>query len=128
MNFVEYIKTIPDYIGSDGRTETEIIKAEKALGISFAKDYREYLSEIGLACFDGHELTGLSKLSREDVVSVTMEQQELLGDFVSRWYVIEEANIDGIVIWQDSDGIVYQTVPNIKSKKIASSLLEYIGR
>lgn len=128
MNFVEYIKAIPDYIGSDGRTEAEIIKAEKALGILFAKDYREYLSEIGLACFDGHELTGLSKSSREDVVSVTMEQREQLGDLASRWYVVEEANIDGIVIWQDSDGTVFQTAPNIKSKKIANSIIEYLER
>lgn len=127
MNFVEYIKTMPDYIGSDGRTEAEIIKAEKALGISFAKEYREYLSEIGLACFDGHELTGLTKSTRLNVVSVTMEQREQLGDFASRWYVVEEANIDGIVIWQDSDSTVYETTPNSKPKKIAKSLAEYIS-
>lgn len=48
---------MPDYVGSNGRTEEEIAKAEKKIGITFAKDYREYLKEIGLACFDGHELT-----------------------------------------------------------------------
>ena len=41
-------------------------------------------------------------------------------------YVIELLNIDGIVIWQSSDGEVYQTYPNSNPEKIANSLSEYI--
>lgn len=126
-NIIEVLKSMPDYIGSDGRTEEEIDKAEKVLGISFAKDYREYLKEIGLACFDGHELTGLTKTDRLNVVSVTKEQREQIGKVASSWYVIEEAGIDGIIIWQGSDGTVYETAPNSKSKMIAKSLAEYIA-
>lgn len=126
VNIVDVLKGMPDYIGANGRSEEEILHAEKALGISFAEDYREYLAKIGLACFDGHELTGLTNTARLDVVSLTKEKREQFGDFVSSRYVVEETNIYGIVIWQDSTGTVYETAPNSKAKKIANSLSEYI--
>ena len=127
-SIVDVLKAKPEYIGANGRSDEEISRAENALGLSFAKDYRKYLSAIGLACFDGHELTGLTKTARLDVVSVTMEKRERFGDFVTSLYVVEEANIDGIVIWQGCDGTVYEATPNSKVKKIASSLSEYIQR
>ena len=123
---VAVLKNMPDYIGSNGRTNEEIELAEKTLKCTFAKDYREYLSEIGLACFDGHELTGLTKTERLNVVAVTKEQRKLLGEIALAWYVIEEANIDGIVIWQDADGTIYETAPNMEAKEIANSLAEYL--
>lgn len=39
------------------------------------------------------------------------------------WYVIEETGIDGIVIWQDAEGNVYQN-----QEKICSSLAEYVEK
>ena len=126
MKFYEAIKLMPDYIGSNGRSEEEIEQAEMALRVSFAKEYRKYLEEIGLACFDGHELTGLTNIARLNVIDVTKEYREQLGDNDSSWYVIEEVGMDGIVIWQSSDGIVYGTAPNSKAIKIADSLFEYI--
>ena len=126
MKFTEAIKLMPDYIGSNGRSEEEIEQAEIDLGVSFAKDYREYLEEIGLACFDSHEFTGLTNTTRLSVVDVTKEYREQLGDKVSSWYVIEEVGLDGIIVWQSSDGIVYRTTPNSKPIKIADSLFEYI--
>ncbi len=127
MKFVEAIKIAPGYIGSNGRTEEEVCEAERELGISFAEDYRAYLKEIGLACFDGHELTGLTKTARLNVVSVTKKQQ-YFDKVASSWYVIEEVGIDGIIIWQNSKGTVYATIPNSKAKKIANSLSEYISK
>ena len=127
MKFSEVIKLMPDYIGSNGRSEEEIKDAEIALGVSFANDYREYLEEIGLACFDGHELTGLTKTARLNVIDVTKEYREALGNMVSSWYVVEEVGLDGIIIWQSSDGVVYATMSNSKSLKIAESLVEYIS-
>ncbi len=126
MTFVDMIRSLPDYIGSNGRTEEDIKEAEKVLGVSFASDYREYLREIGLACFDGHELTGLTKTAHVDVVSVTKMQRENIGDIVIGWYVVEEAGIDGIVFWQNEKGEIYQTIPNGKTQKAYNSLVEYI--
>ena len=37
-DIIETMKTIPDYIGSNGRTDTEIADAENALGTVFAPD------------------------------------------------------------------------------------------
>ena len=127
MKFTDAIKFMPDYIGSNGRSEEEIEQAEKVLGISFAKDYRDYLEEIGLACFDGHELTGLTKTARLNVIDVTKEYREELGNMVSSWYVVEEVGLDGIIIWQSSDGVVYATMSNSKSVKLAESLIEYVS-
>ncbi len=127
MTFVDKIKSFPDYIGATGKSEQEITEAEKALGLSFAADYREYLAKVGLACFSGHELTGLTKTARLNVVTVTKEQRNYCGEIAAYWYVVEEANIDGIVIWQGSDGTVYQTMPSSKCKPIAKSLLEYVS-
>lgn len=126
-NIICVLKNMPDYIGSNGRSVEEIDQAEKALEVTFAKDYRKYLEEIGLACFDGHELTGLTKTARLDVASVTQEQREQTDGIDPSWYVVEEAGIDGIVIWQSADGSIYATAPNTTAKKIASSLSEYIS-
>jgi len=117
---------MPDYIGSNGKTEEGSAKAENALGVSFSEDYRTYLKEIGLACYDGHELTGLTKSDRLDVVSVTKEQRERIGEDASSWYVIEETGIDGIVIWQAPTGEVFQTDSVAVYHKLCSSLSEFI--
>lgn len=127
INIVDTLKDIPGYIGSNGRTEEEISEAERKLGIPFAKDYRVYLKEIGLACFDGHEFTGLTKTARLNVVSVTKEQRQYFDKAALLWYVIEEVGIDGIIIWQSSNGTVYAIAPNSGAKKIANSLSEYIS-
>lgn len=126
-DIIKTLKNAPDFIGGSGRTEAEIENAQKALGINFAPDYKTYLKEIGLACFDGHELTGICEDPRLNVVDVTISNQED-NPKTSSCYVIEEANIDGIVIWQDSSGLVYLTEPNVKVKKIAKSLSEYIEK
>ena len=123
---IEVIKSFPDFIGANGKSEEEISKAELALGVSFAPDYREYLKEIGLACFNGHEMTGITNIARVDVEKVTKEQREQNTAVPSDWYVIEEANIDGIVIWQSTTGEVYQTLPDHSGVKIADNLRGYI--
>lgn len=126
-SIVDTLKAMPDYIGSDGRSRDEIERAEEMLGTCFARDYRSYLEEIGLACFDGHELTGLTETARLDVVSVTRALRQRTAGIDETWYVVEDAGIDGIVLWQDPAGKIYQTVPGAKTEKIADSLAEYIG-
>lgn len=127
-NIIDVLRSMPDFIGSNGRNKEEIELAETMLEVAFARDYRNYLEKIGLACFDGHELTGLTKTERLNVVTVTMEQRERFGKIASTWYVIEEANIYGIVIWQDTEGFIYEAASNAKVKKVADSLSEYFTR
>ena len=112
-DIIKTLKNTPDFIGGTGRTDTEIESAQEKLGLKFADDYKTYLRKIGLACFDGHELTGICEDPRLNVVDVTINNQED-NPKKSSCYVIEEANIDGIVIWQDASGLIYMTEPNVK--------------
>lgn len=125
---IMFLKSLPDYIGGSGRSEEEIASSEQALGLIFAEDYRQYLSKIGLACFDGRELTGISKSPRIDVVAVTNKMREMNDTVPADFYVIEETGVDGIVIWQATSGEVYQTMPNKQPQKICESLVDYITR
>ena len=102
-----------------------IKEAELILNIRFASDYRMIIKEYGAVTFSGHELTGICNSKRLNVVDVTKEERKY-NKVPEDWYVIEQANIDDIVIWQDTNGVVYQTMPNKKPIKLCNSLLEYI--
>lgn len=106
-------------------SEEEIYNAEEILSLKFAKEYKDYLSEFAYAVFDEHELTGICKISRLNVVDVTLEERNY-NNVPNDWYVIEQANIDGIVIWQSETGEIYQTAPNSEPIKLCDSLSEYI--
>lgn len=122
---VDVIKNAPDFIGGAGVSEDEIRVAELALNIKFSNEYKIYLKEIGLASYDMHELTGICKQDRLDVIKVTKNARKNFPDLSDK-YVVEETGIDGIVIWQDSSGAIYQAIPNLPIEKIANSLADYI--
>jgi hypothetical protein len=122
----EAMKRSPNFYAEEGASLLRIEEAEKALKLKFAPDFKECLHEFGAVSIDGHELTGISADKNLDVVEVTGKNRERLN-LKKGLYVIEEAHIDGIVIWQDSDGIIYETAPNLDAKKIANSLAEYLG-
>ena len=107
-------------------TNEQIANAEETLGLSFAKEYKEYLLEFGCASIYGHEFTGICKAARLDVVSVTTEQKNCFDGIPDDWYVIEETNIDGVVIWQNSGGKIYASAPKKLAEEIASSLADYL--
>jgi len=104
----------------------QIKEAENALGLKFAKEYKEYLSDFGCASIYGHEFTGICKAARLDVANVTIEQKSYDAGIPDDWYVIEETNIDGIVIWQNSKGVIYSKAPNSEPERIAKSFSDYI--
>jgi len=108
-------------------TKEQIKRSEDELGLTFAKEYLEYLSEFGCASFYGHEFTGISKSARLDVVQVTNELKNINKDIPCDWYVIEEINVDGIAVWQNSKGAVYSMAPNCTVQKIANSFFDYIN-
>ena len=117
---------MPDYVGANGVDEKTIKNAEKVLGLKFSKEYREYLSDIGLASFDDREFTGICEQNYLNVVYATNRKRKLYFNVPKDIYVVEELNIDGIVIWQSSDGSIYQTVYDSKPEKIYDSLYDYI--
>ena len=105
--------------------ESDINLAEEALCLSFAPEYRDYLKELGFASYIGHELTGICKSARLNVVNVTMEAREIY-DIDSDMYVVEDTGYEGILILQDQKGTVYQISPHSSPKRIAESLTDYI--
>lgn len=122
---IEIIKHKPNFYAEKGVSLIQIEQAEKTLGLKFALDFKECLHEFGAVSFGSHELTGFSTDPNLDVVKVTQRYWSKSNE-ESNLYVIEEAHIDGIVIWQDADGTIYETTPKSEAKKIASSLAEYI--
>lgn len=106
----------------------QIVQAEKELNVCFSKEYADYVAAFGVAIFDGHEFTGLCNGKRLDVVRITQEQRKLNENIPDDWYVVECVDVDGIVIWQSSEGSVYAAVPNSEAKKIANSISEYLGK
>ena len=123
--FIDVMRCKQDFYAEKGASEIQIEQAEKSLGLKFALDYKECLCEFGAISLGGHELTGFSADKSLDVVNVTQKNWQK-NNVEKNLYVIEEAHIDGVVIWQDENGTVYETTPNSEAKKIANSLAEYI--
>ena len=107
-------------------SKADIEYAEKQLGLSFANEYREFLRTFGAVSFESHEIVGITQHKRLNVVDVTKKEREFNSNIPGSYYVVEELNIDGIVIWQDGDGNVYQTFPEREPERIANSLSEYL--
>lgn len=126
MGLIKLIESIDDTIVKRGVDEKIIYLAEEKLEVVFSNEYREYLKEYGAVAINGHELTGVINCARINVVEVTEVMRGMFKEISRGWYVVEQANIDGIVIWQDKDGSVYQTMPNQRPVRIADSLSEYL--
>ncbi len=107
-------------------SEEAIEQAEAVLHLQFAKDYKEYLREYGSVTFDGHELTGIGPNKWQDVVEST-KRALLANNVPPDCYVIERLGIDGIIIWQDSSGLIYETSPQSKPVQKHDSLIDYIN-
>lgn len=122
---IELMKGMPNFYAEKGATAEDIELAEKSLGMKFAADFKEYLQEFGAVSYGSHELTGFSTDKNLCVVEATQKNLKK-HPTVQDLYVIEEAHIDGIVIWQDTDGNVYETYPHSEPRRIAHSLAEYI--
>lgn len=127
-NITDTIKALPELLQLAPATQIEISDAEIQLCLRFADEYRTYLAEFGAVLADGVELTGIAKSKRRHVVSVTKQEWEINPNVPHNMYVIENVAIDGIVIWQDSNGWIYQSTTNNVPIKIAETLVEYLSK
>ena len=126
-NIIDILRNCEDISAGKGASKEQIEAASNRLGLAFATDYLKYLQEFGLAYVNGHELTGIGIIPRNDVVSVTLEKRELphVKTIPEDWYVLEDTYIDNIVIWQSSKGFVYMETPG-EIKQIYASMSDYI--
>ncbi|WP_019323553.1 SMI1/KNR4 family protein [Streptococcus mutans] len=106
----------------------EVAKAETILGITFAKDYREALAKFGNFEVNNHEFTGVQFENYLNIVVATVDNREYCHEDTTKMYVIEELGVDGIAIWQNSKGEIFQTIPRkeVKPEKIYDTFLEYL--
>jgi len=125
MSFVDKLRQFPNLV-SYGKADLKAIEAaENTLDLCFAPEYKEYLSEFGAASVEGYEFTGLVDLKFLNVVDVTSRLRKN-NPSLDKMYVVEEVHVDGLVIWQDEAGQVYQTIPGSLPQKIANTLSEYL--
>lgn len=127
-SIIDALRNKPFLYTQRGADENAISSAESLLGTYFADDYREYLRAFGVVTYQGHELTGISDVVRLSVVNSTLQGRSSHAKECQSWYVIENAAIDCITIWQSPNGVVYQASPNQVPVQIASSLEEYVIR
>lgn len=125
-NIVKTVQSLPNLLPLKEATNSEITDAELQLRISFADEYKEYLSAFGAIMADGIELTGIAKSEHRSVVFATKQEWELNHSVPHSMYVVENTGVEGIIIWQDKSGSIYQTFPNSQPKEIAKSLSEYL--
>lgn len=128
MNIVELINSKEDLLSLKPLPADMINKAEKELGLKFNDEYIEYVKNFGAVVFEGHEITGVCEANRLNVVKVTEEERKYNNFVPNDWYVIESLGIDGVVVWQNENGEIYQTIPNGNIEKIYDSLYEYIEK
>ncbi|MBP3344923.1 MAG: SMI1/KNR4 family protein [Clostridia bacterium] len=126
-NIIDLINGLSDLIALKPAIEKQISDAENQLGLKFANDYKEYLAKFGAIMADGIELSGIAKSEHRNVVSLTQQEWGLNKTVPHNMYVVENLGIDGIIIWQDEKGVIYQSTPNTEPIKIANSLAEYIS-
>lgn len=125
-SIITALRSYADLVHLKPAPEAEITKAEKQLSLKFDAEYREYVAEFGAVAANGHELTGVVASKRLSVVDSTKKEWGSNPQIPHTLYAIENTGVDGIIIWQDESGAVYQSVPNSKPRQIAKSLTEYV--
>ena len=124
---VDVINSLPELLPLKSATSMQITDAELQLRVSFSNEYKEYLSAFGAIMADGIELSGIATSEHRSVVSLPKKEWKLNSKVPHTMYVVENTCIDGIIIWQDTTGRVFQTQPGVAPTQIADSLAEYIS-
>lgn len=99
--------------------------AEQALGLSFASDFRRYLTDYGQLTINEHEFTGILMQNYSNVVKATNAELQYIKHN-KKIYVVELLGVDGIVIWQDEDGKIFQGKPGGELTEISPSFSAYL--
>ena len=122
---IEKIEGIEDLDKLEGVSEEEIDNAEQELELLFPAEYRAILLRYGSISFFAHDWTGLGFEGEGNVVTMTQRERELNEKLPAKFFVLENAGIDGIIIAANEFGEVYQ-VQYDEHKKIHDSILAYL--
>lgn len=125
-DIIEVVKGLPKLACVGKIASVEIEDAELQLRLNFAEEYKKYLTEFGAISARRIELTGIIGVEYCNVVAATKQAWELNPQVPHAMYVVENTFIDGVIIWQDASGAIYQTSPGNQPKKIADTLADYL--
>ena len=107
-------------------TESDVNNIRIDLHMELSNEYKEYLKTFCAILAEDVELTGFAKSKNRNVVQVTKREWDLNPSFKGKMYVVETVGIDGLIIWQDSKGTIFESSPGSSAKQIADSLAEYL--
>ena len=124
-DFTDIIKDKEGFCNLEGVSQDAVEEAENKLNLKFAGDYKDYLLKFGAASFDGHELTGICSSKRLNVVAVTLAERIYNPKIRNDMYVVEDTCFDGIIVWQDKTGNVYEAGSGTDAKRVSRGLAEY---
>jgi hypothetical protein len=125
-DIIKVIEKLPELLSLKPASVSDISDAENQLGLRFSDEYKKYVGAFGAILADGVELTGIAKSKSRDVVSVTVQEKTLNPDVPDDLYVVENAGIDRIIIWQNETGVIFQSVSHTPPVKIAKTLADYL--
>lgn len=125
-DIIKTIKELPELRYSGPVDEGTIYKTEKDLGLVFAEEYKKYLLNFGFAYCDVIAISGIIYDEEFNVVDLTKKFKSIYKNIPSDFYVIEDVGVDGLVIWQDSLGVIYQSIPNHDPVKIFDNLSDFL--
>jgi hypothetical protein len=123
---VDVIKNLENLLPLKPATAEDIGNVEIELALPLAEEYKEYVQTYGAIMADDVEFTGIAKSKNRDVVQVTQREWAANSKIKHNLYVVENVGIEGIIIWQDGSGKIYESRPNHGATQIADSLAEYL--
>lgn len=125
--WIEMLKDNNLFRAAEPASAVSIEKAELKLGITFADEYKRFLSGVGACICFGHEIKGLTDDVNLNVVSATEEARRIMEMVPHSWYVIEDLHMDNFLILQDKNGFIYQMAPDEMPVRITYSLENYLS-
>lgn len=125
-DILEIIESLPEMEFLAPVSESEIKQAEMELKLTFSEEYRKYLLTFGAVWSDIIALSGIIDDEDYSVVELTKKIKSLQPNIPEDFYVIEDVGVDGLVIWQNSAGLVFQSIPNFKPVMIFDSLSAFL--
>ncbi len=100
----------------------DVSEAEKKLSLEFADEYKEYLLSFGAVWSDIIALSGIIDDEDYEVVALTNKLRLMNPQVPLGFYAIEDVGVDGLVIWQDKTGAVFQSIPHHNPVKVFDNL------
>lgn len=114
----------PDVEHTGGCSKQQVYEAQRELGITFPKEYVDYVMTFGTITFHGVEWTGLNIDGHCNTVYATKQEKSVNPNFPEKHFVLENVGIESVVTIVNESGQVF-TLQRDRITPICNSLSEY---